>query len=269
MKRVFWLMLPFFAVCAGLSWMAAWLPSARPARVPPAVPARPAPAPAGENPEDEPGIPADVRVGEIHRDPVAVVTNLQDGSMGAVSGWMEKLNNGEMTPLQVASNLILNLNDRSVEAVAPDVLRRVLPDEVPGLVAGKAKAGYSGGLFMKTASAERSFRTPAGRSITLKVMDTGSMKAVAGFAQELAGTADLVQENEAGVVRTRTFRGHALFEKYAESRRKASAHLFVRQRFIIEIEGRGIALEELQPVLDALRLNELPVPALPTTPAGP
>ena len=80
------------------------------------------------------------------------------------------------------SSLILNLNDRSVEAVAPEVLKRVLPEEVPGLVAGKAKAGFSGGFVMKTASAGRSFRTPSGRTIPLLVMASGSMKAGAGAA---------------------------------------------------------------------------------------
>lgn len=260
-------MLPFFAVCAGLSWMAAWLPAVRTTRVESPRTAQPPVSPGPGDSALEPEVPPHVQVGEIHQNPEDVVAKLQDGQMGAVSGWMEKLNNGEMTPLQVASNLILNLNDRSVEVVAPEVLRRVLPDQVPGLVAGKAKSGFAGGLFMKTASAERTFRTPAGRVISVKVMDTGSMKAVAGFAQELAGTADLVQENQSGVVRTRSFRGHALFEKYAESRKKASAHLFVRQRFIIELEARGIALDELQPVLDALRLDELPSPA--PTPAEP
>jgi len=92
------------------------------------------------------------------------------------------------------------------------------------------------------------------------------MKAVASFAQELAGTADLVQSNGVGVVRTRLFRGHPLFEKFAESRRKASAHVFVRQRFIVQAEGKGIALEELTPVLEALRLENLPGAEPPVSP---
>jgi hypothetical protein len=89
------------------------------------------------------------------------------------------------------------------------------------------------------------------------------MKAIATVAQDLTGTADLVQSNQTGLVRTSLFRGFPLFEKYAEGRRKASAHLFAGGRFIIQIEARGVGLDELRPALDGLDLSVLPGMAAP------
>jgi hypothetical protein len=113
---------------------------------------------------------------------------------------------------------------------------------------------------MNTASAEATYKNPRGRTASLKVMDTGSMKAVTLFARDLTGSVDLVQTNAAGLVRTSQFRGHALFEKFAAARAKAAAHLFVHDRFYIQAEGRGITQEELRSLLGGLDLDRLPAP---------
>jgi hypothetical protein len=259
-KRALWLMLPFLLVCAGLAWMAASLPTPGAGRggsgAPPAPVAPPAPETAA--PPPPPAIEDEVRVHEFHRDPDEVMRDLEARGLGVVATWMEGLNEGDLSPIQVATNLLARLNDRRVQPLPAARLARVLPEAVPGFTAGRLRTRNGGG-WMASASAVRTFTDPDRREARVQVMDTGSMHAVAELAQALASTADLERENAHGLVRTRVFRGQALFEKLAPARAKASLHLFAGHRFIVEIESRDLSLEQLRPLLESLRLEELPL----------
>jgi hypothetical protein len=187
-------------------------------------------------------------------------------SMQFFADLAEKMDAGEVSSLGGAAEVIRHLNDPNAEPAKPAVLATVIPSTMEGWTVRGRKSGTSGLLGMRSSFAEAQLRHETGVSVLVKIIDPGTMQGISGMVQDLSGTAEVEQSNEAGTVRTFQHEGFSGVLKYATARKKTTLVLPVHRRYIVMIEARNAKPELLEKVLlPLLELNRLapaePVPA--------
>jgi len=183
---------------------------------------------------------------------------LDNPSMQFFANLAEKMDAGEMSALGGAAEVIRHLNDPNAEPTKPAVLAAVIPETIEGWKEQGRKSGASGMLGMRSSYAEARLRHDSGVSVLVKIMDPGTMQGISGMVQDLSGTADVEQSNDAGTVRTIHYQGFSGVLKYATARKKTTLVLPVHRRYIVMLEARNAKPEmlekELLPLLDLDRL---------------
>jgi len=68
---------------------------------------------------------------------------------------------------------------------------------------------------------------------------------------------DVDRETDDGYERTTTFDGHKAYEKYNDKRKRGEINLIVNSRFIVQVEGRGVEMDELKRAIKKIDLDDL------------
>ena len=144
-----------------------------------------------------------------------------------------------------------------VEALRPEQLKPFVPEQLAGLPRTRydqARKTVMGSLQIATGKA--GYQDAAGeRSIDLEVTDMGGM----GALSLLAGWA-LVQterESDQGYERVHEKDGRRVHEKWDASTRAGTYELIIADRFLVQLEGHGLEMDQLRSAADSLDLDEL------------
>ena len=161
---------------------------------------------------------------------------------------------GKAADAAIASVLADGSTRATVQPVAADALSLMLPGTVAGFSRGEITSASAGAGGMNTASARASYTRGDGQ-IDLSVTDLGG---AAAFAQ--LGSAFNVNHSEqtgGKYERVGNVGGRLTTEKYDAADRSGAYSVVVAERFMVEAEGRGVAMTELKAAVAAVGLNRL------------
>jgi len=142
-----------------------------------------------------------------------------------------------------------------VEPVDFKELKALLPASLSGMERGEASGEKTSAMGMKVSRAEADYSGGDG-GIHIALQDMGTLSGMAAMAFSWAFT-DLEKDTGHGFERTTTYRGHRAFEKYDENDREGEISVLVAKRFLVEVRGHGVAMEDLRAALGAVDVGQL------------
>ena len=178
---------------------------------------------------------------------------ITSGAPGALSGTVH-LGNGSSVDLgklqgaaQQAEQQIRNSQQAAqngkINAVDPNVLKALLPDNVAGAPRTEISAVTAGAAGMGGSDAEATYQN-GDTHITLKVADI----AAAGGLAALAGAVNVQEDRETatGYEKVQTINGRLTTERYDNQDKSGEYSIMVASRFLISAEGSGVSMDALK-----------------------
>lgn len=138
-----------------------------------------------------------------------------------------------------------------VEAVEPDALRALLPENVGSWRRSSVSASRSGAMGMQMSEATAEYIAPDGTSrISVDIRD---MAALSGM-MAMAGAFGVEQstETDSGFERTYTRDGRLITEEWDSGANRGKYSVVVGNRFHIEASGQASGIDELKRIVDGL-----------------
>jgi hypothetical protein len=188
---------------------------------------------------------------------------LTSGAPGALSGTVH-LGNGsvDLGKLQAAipqAEQQLRQSQQAaangkINAVDPNVLKALLPDNVAGAPRTAIEAVTAGAAGMGGSDAEATYQN-GDTHITLKVADI----AAAGGLAALAGAVNVQEDRETatGYEKVQTINGRLTTERYDNQDKSGEYSVMVASRFLVSAEGNGVSMDTLKAAVAAVGPDRL------------
>jgi hypothetical protein len=141
-----------------------------------------------------------------------------------------------------------------INAVDPNVLKALLPDNVAGAPRTEISAVTAGAAGMGGSDAEATYQN-GDTHITLKVADI----AAAGGLAALAGAVNVQEDRETatGYEKVQTINGRLTTEKYDNQDKSGEYSIMVASRFLISAEGSGVSMDSLKAAVASVGPDKL------------
>jgi len=146
---------------------------------------------------------------------------------------------------------------KTVEPVDFRELKALLPEKAAGMARSEIKGERNAVMGIKVSEASAEYATEEGSSIRIKIMDMGSVSGFVGLATVAWAHAEVDSETETGYEKTTTFSGHKAFEKFDNASKEGQLNILVGQRFVVEIEGRAVTMDQLKAAAGQVDLGKL------------
>jgi hypothetical protein len=143
----------------------------------------------------------------------------------------------------------------AVKAVAPDVLKNLLPAALPAGFSRtdvSSEGGSVGGMSSSTATGE--YARGDGH-ITLKVADMAAVGAFAGMAGAL--NVESSRTTSTGYEKVGKVDGRLTTEEYDTQAKSGKYSVIVANRFLVEANGSGIAMDDLKGAVSTVGFGQL------------
>ncbi len=147
--------------------------------------------------------------------------------------------------------------DSKIEPVDFRALKALLPEKLGDLNRTSATGEKTSAFGINVSEAEADYENENGRSLNIKIMDMASMKKMVMMAQFGWMMADFDRETDSGYEKTMTYKGYKGFEKYDTESQSGEINLFVGERFVVELDGSNVKIEDIRNALDKLDLKKL------------
>jgi hypothetical protein len=143
----------------------------------------------------------------------------------------------------------------AVKAVAPDVLKGLLPVSLPSGFARtdvSSESGAAGGMSSSEASG---VYTKSGGQITLKVQDLAAAGAFAGMAG--AFNVESTKQTSNGYEKVGKVDGRLTTEEYNSQAKSGKYSVIVANRFVVQADGSGVAMDDLKSAVSSVGFGQL------------
>lgn len=145
----------------------------------------------------------------------------------------------------------------AVEPVDFRLLKDLLPDSIAGLKRGEVSGERAGAAGIKVSHAEARYGEGGGTRLRLKITDAGTMSGFAGMASAAWAMVDIDRETDRGYEKTSTVGGRRMHEKWNSKDKRGEVDVIVGGRFIVELRGTGIEMNELKQAVSAVDFKKL------------
>ena len=140
-------------------------------------------------------------------------------------------------------------------------LKDLLPLRLLACERVSAKSESTGTLGTGVSLAEADYEgasTPAvpRRRLFLRLTDAKGLGSLVGATAALAGT-DIDKVTDDGHEKTTDFQGRKAYERYSKSARQGELHVVVADRFLVELAGEELTIEELRAAMRELDVGRL------------
>lgn len=142
-----------------------------------------------------------------------------------------------------------------VEALAPDLLKPFVPDNLAGLKRTEFSAERNGAMGMQISEAHGTYSDGANRNLRLEVTDMGSAKglmALAGFA-----SIDSDKQTDHGYDKTFKQDGRLVHEKWDSRDKRGEYSIVLGERFTVKVSGNADSMDQLKAAVASLDLAGL------------
>ena len=139
-------------------------------------------------------------------------------------------------------------------------LRDVLPAEAGSLSLSSREGSTVGALGFRVSTVEAEYRNRDGADVDVAIADIGALPLVGSedFLDWL--DVEIDEENERGWTRTLEYEGYpslAEFRRTRGDRGRGQLTWLVEGRFVVSMEGRGVTMDELYDLRDAIDTDAL------------
>ena len=136
-------------------------------------------------------------------------------------------------------------------------LKEALPQDLAGFEKGDSSGEKNNAFGISVSEAKQSFRTADGsKSIRFEITDPGSLAGPFALANMWMNL-DIDKETSSGYEKTSTVNGRKLMEKWNKSSKHAEVHLVVANRFMVEVDARGVDMSDVKALLSKVDIAKL------------
>jgi hypothetical protein len=136
-------------------------------------------------------------------------------------------------------------------------LKALLPETLPGFKRTSATGEKAGAMGMVVSHADGEYSGEGGAHLSVKITDIGNVTGPLGLG--LAGWAmvEVDRETETGYEKSTVLGGNKAFEKYDSRSKRGEVNVLVGNRFVVEVKGRDLKMEDMKAVAGKLDLAKL------------
>ena len=179
----------------------------------------------------------------------------------ATNKMAEAAKNGTANPADAMNALSAAMGaangGKKVETIDASLLKGMLPADLPGMKRTEATGEKSSAMGINVSTAEGRYSDNAGKSMTVKITDIGSMTGLAGMATYAWASTTIDRETETGYEKTSTFNGYKSHEKYDKSSKDGELSTLVGGRFAVEVSGSGVDINAIKDAMTKVDLKKL------------
>ncbi len=146
---------------------------------------------------------------------------------------------------------------KKVEPVDFRVLKGFLPESLPGMKRTHAQGEKNAAFGINLSKAEGSYQAESGANINVNVTDMASMFGLTAIAAYGWALADIDRETDTSYEKTMTYSGHKAYEKYDKSTQHGEIDVLVGNRFVVEVNGNQVSIEQLKAALGTIDVAKL------------
>ena len=136
-------------------------------------------------------------------------------------------------------------------------LKEALPQELAGFEKGESSGEKNNAFGIAVSEAKQSFRTADGsKSVRFEITDPGSLAGPFALANMWMNI-DIDKETSSGYEKTSTVGGRKLHEKWNKSSKHAEVQMVVGNRFMIEVDARGVDMNDVKALISKIDVAKL------------
>lgn len=138
-------------------------------------------------------------------------------------------------------------------------LKGLLPDNLPGIKRTDASAQKTNILGVSVTMAKSTHKSQNGDgSLDISITDLGRVKDAAMFGQAWLRT-ELDRQSDSGYEQTTMYKGFPAYQKFKQRSGKLQSEMtvVVANRFIIDLKGHGLKMNEVNSAIDNIDINKL------------
>jgi hypothetical protein len=146
-----------------------------------------------------------------------------------------------------------------VEAVSGATLKELLPAELPGMKRTNASGDRNQMMGVDVSTAEGQYEATDGQgaSVYIKITDIGGVAAPTRMGMTSWARMQYNSETDTGYQKTITFNGYQGVEEYHTQAKSGTIHVWVADRFIVEIDGEQVSMDTLKEMGGKLDFKKL------------
>ncbi len=135
-----------------------------------------------------------------------------------------------------------------------------LPERAGELRRTSREGATAGALGFHLSVAEAEYEGPSGAEVEVSIIDTGALPVIGseGFVEWLDLSVD--RESDRGWERTIEYEGYPALEEFRRTRGdrgRVEFTWFIEDRFVVELDGRNLTIDELRELRDAIDTDAL------------
>ncbi len=148
-------------------------------------------------------------------------------------------------------------NKEPVDPVDFRKLKELLPEKAGGFSRKESNGEKSGMGGFNISRAEGKYEKEGESFIDVEILDTGGIGgfALAGLAAWTIAKVD--KETETGYEKSTTIEGYKAFEQYDNQSKDGQLHLLVGDRYILNVSGNNVSMDQMKALLTDLSLDKL------------
>jgi hypothetical protein len=137
-------------------------------------------------------------------------------------------------------------------------LKSLLPEQIGNLKRTNASGEKTSAMGINISKAEADYTDEANnKKLDIEVTDLGSISGLTAFGAYGWYMADIDKETEEGYEKTFLYKGNKGYEKYNNKYQDGNLSLLVAKRFVVEINGNNVSMDEMKSALDMLNIGKL------------
>jgi hypothetical protein len=145
---------------------------------------------------------------------------------------------------------------KTVETVDFRKLKELLPEKA-GSAQRSSVAGEKTGMGgFQVSRAEADYAVGDG-TVSVSISDLGGTGTPAGMMMAAWSMAEIDRETETGYEKTSMIQGHKAHEEYNTDRESGSVDVLVGGRFLVDLDGNQVTMDEMKEILGDLDLAKL------------
>lgn len=188
----------------------------------------------------------------------ALMLNSCNGKKGDQTEEASEEPKSSIDALQELADKAKDLGNR--EAVDPIDFRKLkefLPMKTGGLDRTEATGEKSGAMGFTVSTAEGKYKGSDNASIDIDIIDTGGIAGVSTMTLAAWSMAEIDKETTTGYEKTTKIEGFKAFEKYDNEQKSGELNVLVAERYLINVEGNNVSIEQLKDCLKDIDLDKL------------
>ena len=148
----------------------------------------------------------------------------------------------------------------SREAVDPidfRKLKELMPEKIAGMSRTEATGEKSGAMGFTVSTASAKYKGEGEENLNIEIVDTGGIAGVSTMALAGWSMAEIDKETTTGYEKTTKIEGYKAFEKYDNEGKSGEVNVLVADRFVVNVQGDHITVDQLKNALKDLDLAKL------------
>ena len=137
-------------------------------------------------------------------------------------------------------------------------LKALLPEQIASLKRTNASGEKSSAMGINISKAEADYRDEQeNKNINIEITDLGSITGLSTLAAYGWYMAEIDKETDEGYEKTFTYKGNKGYEKYNNKYQNGEISVLVGKRFVVEINGNDVSMDEMKSALDMIDIGKL------------